>query len=321
MKSKKSKILLRIMVTIGLFSCAKTFCMNEFQSYYHNIYQSLDADKVFLGCGVVAVGIGMQNSYYTGKQISSNPVAIGSIMVVQSTLIASLIKGLYNLRKHQVMLQEIEARYGFSHHNAWSQLPGYYATQLICFGSQETTEAISSCMQTIKLKTEKMDNAVIFDFAQFINVFPHIAVGQSYCTAKHYFSAFGCVTLSDLKNIIRDLKVTLEQDFQKLKSLTDLPYAYKMPLTLQDFNNFVLFLNQGKQYVVVNTLLGAFGYSSLHNCDRVKNYITQIVKYYTYASHLEEMLLTCSDDIDTQLNTQGNLNFTLQHIDHTVAIK
>jgi len=335
MYNKKSKFLLKIIMFVCIFSCIKTFCMdelsffkdiciekiNEVSTFCYDTYGALDAEKVFLGLGVFGVGAVIPTSYYVGKTTSSHQVITGSLVVTNATLMASFIRGLYNIRAHNAILQDIQARYQLNSVNSWYQLPGCYAVKLICYGSDIETEVISPCMQAVQLKVEKIDDATIFDFTKFIDYFPHIDLENNYCIAKKYFNNFGCITLSDLQSNIGDSIIILEQDFKNLLKLTNVSYAYKMPVTLQDYNNFSLLVHQGQQYIMANLCLGAFGYSPLHNCDIVKNYIIKIVKYHAYLVHLQEILSTCSDALGTRFDEPGNLNFTLQHVNNTVEIK
>ena len=221
------------------------------------------------------------------------------------------------------MLQVIETKYGLVPAYDWYQLPGHYATNLICYGSDvQTVEQVSPFVQMMKSKIEKMTDATIFDFSLFINQFPHTGVDNSYCIAKKYFDGSQCETLSDLQSTVDNSINMIEADFKKLMKLTELSNSFKLPVTLHDFNAMQVSLNQYEQNLIVNSYLGVFGYSPLQNGQRVKDLMSETMKYRAFLLNLKEILATCSDASDTQLkDAQGNLNFTLQHVHHVEAVQ
>jgi len=348
MSNKKSRFLLQTMIGMSLLVSVNLCCMDELNRlkdvcineynrlepicieglmkaaiYCDDSIESVDAEKVFLGLGAIAVGAGIKDSCHIGSKISSNPLIIGSVVAIRAAILSSLVCGIYNIREQDAMLQSIEIKYGLIPAYDWYQLPGHYATQLICYGSDvQTVEQVPPFIQMLKSKVEKMTDATIFDFTAFIDQFPHTGVNNSYCIAKKYFDGGQCVTLSDLQSTVDNSITMIEADFKELMKLTELSNAFKLPVTLNDFNNMQLFLNQYEQHIIINSYLGAFGYSPLQNGQRVKNSILEIVRYRAFLLNLKEVLATCSDSKDTQLkDAQGNLSFTLQHVHHVQDVQ
>ncbi len=291
--------------------------------YCDDAMQSIDAEKAFLGIGAMSSVAGAVSGYYLSKAVIQNDAIAGATALTSAVFGASLIRGMYNVRDQNAMLQEIEAQYGLVPAYDWYQLPGYYATKLICYGSDvQAVEQVSPFIQMIKSKVEKMTDARIFGFTAFIDQFPHTGVNHSYCIAKKYFDGSQSATLSDLQSNVDNYIAMIEQDFKKLMKLTELSNSFKLPVTLHDFHAMELFLNQYKQHLIINSLLGACGYSPLQNGQRVKDLMLEIIKYRAFLLNLKEILATCSDSKDTQLkDADGNLNFTLQHVHHVNAVE
>ena len=153
----------------------------------------------------------------------------------------------------------------------------------------------------------------MFDFSLFIKNIPHANSIGSYYIAKSFFDNFECKTLGDLKSTISIFIQELEGIFKELKTLTNLSNKSVMPTNLQEFTTFKAQVLQGMQSPIINSFLGFFGYSALHNDERVKTCIIAIVKYHAYLTLLEELFATCSDHLNMDLQSGGNLQFSLEH--------
>ena len=303
MTHNRSKILLISMMSLNLLSCVNIFCTTT-------------TDAVYIGTGSISSITGALVGFCAAKTIGSHNIASAIGALTGAALGASLIRGIYNVRAHNAMLQEIEIKYGLTPAYDWYQLPGHYATQLVCYGSDaKKVEQCSPCIQFVKANV--MPDHITFDFTEFVKALHHVPdFNKKYCIAKSYFDIFNCATLSDLKSTIASSMQTMKKDFELLMKLTELSNSHTMALTLKDFNNFQQLLNQGHQHVIINSYLGAFGYSPLQNGQRVKKCMIQLVKYHAYLSALTQLLLLCSDGSDTLLiNSSGDLHFTLRDID------
>lgn len=286
---------------------------------------------VFTGLGITSAGVGAIlgmkafligfDNKYIGPMIKGNEeVVLTGTAVIGAILGASLVRGIYNVRADNAMLQGVETKYGLTPEYNWYQKPGNAAISIACAGCDIQLQQALPFMNIVGAKNEKISNDTLFDFAAFTNQLPHTGINESYCIAKNYFNNFGCQTLGEMRQLIDNSLMITAQDFQQLKMLTNLGGKFKMPETFQDFNSMQMLLNQSSQSVVNNSFLGAFGYSPLHNGQRVKDYIMHVVKVHAYLNNLQQLFTVCSDAPDTLIQNQaGNLNFTLQHI-HRVEI-
>lgn len=278
------------------------------------------AKAVFTSLGIASAVIGAKCNQLTISKITDNDAIIYGSAAIGAILGASLVRGIYNVRADNAVLQGFETKYGLTPEYNWYQKPGNAAISIVCAGCDIQLQQALPFMNIVTLKMEKISNNTLFDFALFTNQLPHTGINESYCIAKNYFNNFGCQTLGEMRQLIDNSLMITAQDLQQLKMLTNLGGKFKMPETLQDFNTMQNLLNQSSQSVVTNSYLGAFGYSPLHNGQRVKDYIVHVVKVHAYLNNLQQLFTVCSDAPDTLIQNQaGNLNFTLQHV-HRVEI-
>lgn len=278
------------------------------------------AKAVFTSLGVVSAVIGAKCNQLTTSKFTDNDAIVFGSTAIGALLGASLIRGIYNIRADNAMLQGVAVTYGLTPECNWYQKPGNAAISIVCAGCDMQAQQVSPFMNVITSKIEKISNNTLFDFGSFTNQLPHTGINDSYCIAKYYFNDFECQNLDNVRTLINASLLMTVQDFEQLKMLTNLDAKFKMPETLQDFNSMQMLLNQSSQFVVTNSCLGAFGYSPLHNGQRVKDYIVHVARIHAYLKNLQELFNVCSDAPDTLIQNQaGNLNFTLQHV-HRVEI-
>jgi len=278
------------------------------------------AKAIFTSLGIASAVAGAKcNEFIATKFTKNDAIVIGSA-AIGAIFGASLVRGIYNVRADNAMLQAVEAKYGLAPEYNWYQKPGNGAISIVCAGCDIQLQQALPFMNIITSKMEKISNNILFDFAEFTNQLPHTGINDSYCIAKHYFNDFECQTLGNIRELINASLLITTQDFQQLKKLTNLGAKFKMPETLQDFNQMQNVLHQSSQSVITNSYLGAFGYSPLHNGQRAKDYIVHVAKFHAYLNNLQQLFTVCSDAPDTLIQNQaGNLNFTLQHV-HRVEI-
>ena len=145
---------------------------------------------------------------------------------------------------------------------------------------------------------------------------PHTNFKEAYCISKNYLGCFGYPTLGMLKDAVVHQIESIEQDFKQLTHLTDLSWSFAhMPATLLELKVLEGQLVKLSDYYGAYTFLGAFGYSPIHNGQRVKNYLVALAKMHAFLLNLQELLATCIDNEETQLiQSQGYLQFSLQHV-------
>jgi hypothetical protein len=283
----------------------------------------------FLGLSLLSV-LSMQDLHAQepafSEKVADGLIYVGKHMAVLGASLAvvgSVMIGVENLKIHDVLLQIIEVRYGLVPQYDWYQLPGHYLVQTLCNNGYQTENLeVNQVITAIQQKVAKKSDTELFNFPLFVQKMPHTDQAGLYCIAKSYFNDYKCVTLGDLKENIDDYIKVIEDDFKELKTLTNLSNKSVVPTTLQEFNVFKAEVLQGMQSPIINSSLGIFGYSALHNGERVKTCIIAIAKYHAYLVLLQELFAACIDDNSTILqNDSGVLHFTLQHINYNQSVK
>jgi|GEM_PF-1257097 len=350
-KRNNSKILLRAIACISILSGINVTCG---ESNWDKVMQAMNIcalkvsdmtsaglEKIkeinpvhafFTTTGIASVAIGAQvggnlmNTLACKMKAPEEVNTINAAMaiggIIGGLIGGSFMRGIYNVRADNTILKNIEARYTLKPVYNWSQLPANYATHIICAGSDVQVQEKLSCLDFINQKIIKMTDDTIFDFTLFTNKLPHTSIDGFYCVAKNYFNDFECFTVGDLRELIDNSLVIVEEDFQQLKKITNLDKQMKIPVSLQDFNSMKMLLHQSQQQVVMNSCLGAFGYSPLHNSQQAKDFIVHVVKIHAFLNNLKELFATCADGSDILVyNNVGHLNFTLQHINYVQNVQ
>lgn len=287
------------------------------------VYKKLSS--IFLAVGLCC---SFEHGYVHAQQEESlatsaltSAVLVGSVVAVGMSSAYSLD----NLRSHNAMLQKIEATYGLVPVYDWYQLPGHYLVQAICGKDDIVADIkINQCIDIIKSKVAKKNHTQdLFDFRLFIKQLPHVDMKGLYCIATSYFNDFNCTTLGQLKSVIESSLDMVEQNFKTLKKeLTSLSNKDLLPGTFDEFYTFKINVLSGVQRPILNSSLGFFGYSALHNGERVKTCIIATAKYHAYLRLLQELFVACTDDDATILqHGAGVLHFTLQHDNYNQSVK
>lgn len=249
----------------------------------------------------------------------------GSTVVVASTLLATVsgVQGVYNVRRDNQVLSQCELDYGLNRHVALLERPLQKAQDMMCSDMPMLDTAFRAdhglCMTEITKKISMFDGIdprVIWNFELFKNTFPHTDFNSAYCVSKNYMAHFGYTTLGSLKSAIAYQILKVKDDFINLMHLTDLSWSeIKMPTNSIEFHQFEIALSCCHNYYGAYAWLGACGYSSLYNGQRVKKHVVALAKIHAFLSNLHELLSACIDSDDTQLiNAQGILNFSIQHV-------
>lgn len=280
--------------------------------------------NVFLSFGLLS---SFGSSHLDAQEQSwSNTIAQGAVIVGTATVVGySVVHAIANLQRDNNFLLDIESGYGLSPVYDWYQVPGDYLVKTLCGPVPQYLNKnveVELCIQFAKSKSGKMSDTELFNFPLFVQKMPHSDQAGLYCIAKSYFNDYKCVTLGDLKENIDDYIKVIEDDFKELKTLTNLSNKSVVPTTLQEFNVFKAEVLQGMQSPIINSSLGIFGYSALHNGERVKTCIIAIAKYHAYLVLLQELFAACTDDNNTILQGDaGVLHFTLQHTNYNQSVK
>lgn len=300
----------KIKVTYLLFlSCISLYhevCFAEID-YNENFYSAVEIGAVITSgaCG-----------YLCTSSVSKNDQVILAGTMLSAALGSSIVVGMYNLRKHNELLLALEARYGLVHVYDWHEEPSYWIMQGLCGRyDQDFSQEENACMVVVKNKFERMNNQLsLFDFYQFAQQIPHVDQQGFYAVSKQYFSDYHCKTLGELQSVVASSLKMLEHDFLQLKKLTNLSNSTKLPFTSMAYSSLLADINKGTQ-TVFNTYLGSFGYSALHNSQRVKTLLIQIIQNYIFLNQLDMLLKTCHDDASSVISdgSQGFLSFTIQH--------
>jgi hypothetical protein len=279
--------------------------------------------NVFLSFGLLS---SLSNSQLDAQEKSwNNTIAQGAVIVGTVTAVGtSVVYSICKLRFDNELLLEMESGYDLFPVYDWYQLPGDYLVKTLCGSVPEYLNVvdIEPCVQFAKSKSGKMSDAELFNFPLFVQKMPHTDQAGLYCVAKSYFNDCKCVTLGDLKKNIDSYIEVIEDCFKELKTLTNLSNKSVAPSNLQEFTTFKTQVLQGMQSPIINTSLGFFGYSALHNGERVKTCIIAIAKYHAYLVLLQELFAACIDDNSTILQgDSGVLHFTLQHNNYNQSVK
>jgi len=268
-------------------------------------------------------------NYKASENLSYDTILTGTSITLGALLGASLIKGVYNVRAQNETISDIESRYGLTPLYNWYQVPGEILTNSICYGVEEGNNPDNQYFSTIiKEITDRVDsidylnNNNVWTMGDFINKLPHIDQNKYYTMAQSFFvSIFGShQNMGNISySIDRSLEI-IEADFDNLKKLTGLNNHTKMPKTGAEFMTFVNDLNQSSQSVVMNSYLGMFGYSGLHNGPRVKTCIKKVVQYHQFLAQLRSLVGLNCDGPDTMVSGQGVLYFAVQHLNENIQL-
>ena len=235
----------------------------------------------------------------------------------------SLINGVCNVRRDNQVMSQCELDYGLLPEIHWLQYPSQFVQNLLCMNVDdlEMRDRVNhgSCMSEVRRKInlfDSMDIQTIWNFEKYKDVFPHTDFQSAYCVSKSYLGSFGYQTLGDLKSAVTYQILKSEDDFKKLINITDLPWFYtKMPKNLDEFYELKYKLSTCYNYHGAYACLGICGYSCVHNAQRVKDCLIPLVKIHAFLINFQELLKTCVDGDETRLiNSQGLLNFSLQHV-------
>jgi hypothetical protein len=272
-------------------------------------------DQIFIGVGVVSAVAGAWCGY---------AITHGLVGATTGALIAgSVVKGVHNIRYYNQILAQCEFDYGLLHHHVdWLQYPLQLGQNAVCLESApiNTTHRADHelCMSEVQKKIslfDVVDAQAIWKFEKFKDTFPHTDFQSAYCVSKSYVGLFGYPTVGTLKSAVAYQLTKIEADFNTLKSLTSLSWSdVKIPISLDTFNQFKGNLLACSHYYGAYAWLGAFGLSSVHNGQRVKDCLLSLAKIHTFLMNFQELLNTCVDSDDTELiSAQGLLNFSVQH--------
>lgn len=266
----------------------------------------------------------LQASVQKDHGIFSNMKVI-SATAGASALIVSTAQGVYNIRRYHFIMAQYQLDYNLSSPVFLIEYPLQAAQNLICSGlpalDMEHQNQHGLAVKEIAKKIavfDGVDPATIWDFEKFRTTMPHTSMKEAYCISKNYLGCFGYPTLGMLKNSVAYQISKIEKDFKQLTNLTDLPwYFVKIPKTLVDLQQLEHRLSTLSPYCGAYALLGAFGYSSIHNGGRVKNYLISLAKMHAFLLNFQELLATCMDSDETSLmQSHGVLQFSLQHVHH-----
>ena len=242
-----------------------------------------------------------------------------------SALIVSTAQGIYNIRRYHFMMAQYQLDYNLSSPIFLIEYPLQAVQNLICSGlpalDMEHQNQYGLAVKEIAKKIavfDGVDPATIWDFEKFRTTMPHTSIKEAYCISKSYLGCFGYPTLGVLKSSVAYQISKIEKDFKQLTNLTDLPwYFVKIPKNLADLYQLENQLAKFSHYYGGYALLGAFGYSCIHNGNRVKNYLITLAKMHAFLLNFQELLATCMDSDETSLiQSQGALQFSLQHVHH-----
>jgi hypothetical protein len=254
------------------------------------------------------------------KPVTMNLVYTGATV---AALTVSLAQGVYNIRRYHFMMSQYQLDYSLSSPVYLIEYPLQATQNLICSGlpaldmSHQNKHGLAVTEISKKIALfDAADPLNIWDFTKFSNIMPHTSIKEAYCVSKSYLGSFGYPTLGILKDSVTYQIAKIEQDFKQLTSLTDLPwYFVKIPKTYQELQSLENQLQKLSHYYGAYAFLGAFGYSCVHNGDRVKNYLISLTKMHAFLVNLQELLATCMDSDETQLiQSHGVLQFSLQHV-------
>lgn len=309
MQSKFLRVVLKSLLCCGLFVQSSA------------IIQAVDIklstiDQFFIGAGITSAAVGAYYGYaVTG---GAKGAAVGGAIAV------SVMQGIYNIRSYNQVLSQCQSDYVLpDQYLHWLQYPSQFGQDVVCLESPAIDMTYcndhAACMieahQKIKL-FEVSDPQSIWRFEAFKDTFPHTDSRLTYRVSKSYLGLFGYPTLGILKTAIACHIAKIKVDFELLKNLTSLSWSdITLPKDMKELDAFEVALLHCCDYYGAYTLLGAFGWSSVHNGQRIKGYLVTLAKMHAFFINFQELLRTCSDNDDTELiNAQGLLNFSLQHV-------
>jgi hypothetical protein len=270
--------------------------------------------------------LAFQGLYGSGEfesRSSSNALGTIGLGLSASALVVSAAQGVYNIRKYHALMSQYQLDYCLTSPVYVKDYPLQMVQNVICSGLPVLDLAHQNKHGLAVLEIRKkvaifdsLDPQIIWDFNKFKNIMPHTSMNAAYCVAKSYLASFGYPTLKVLKDAVAYQIIKIEQDFQQLGNLTDLPwYFVHIPKSFEEFQKLDVQLSNFSDYYGLYALLGACGYSAIHNGQRVKNYLLSLAKMYAFLSHFQELLATCIDNDETPLiQSQGVLQFSLQHV-------
>lgn len=251
---------------------------------------------------------------------------LSPVVLVAGTLcLISGVQGIYNVRHYHKIIGQCQLDYGLLQNINVLQYPSQCAQNIVCSGTDflDVTHQKNHglCVAEVAKKINLFDAAdhdIIWNFEKFKDRFPHTDFQSAYCIAKNYVGSFGYPTLGDLKSALAYQIFKIEKDFNELIRLTDLSWSHiKMPKTLNEFNVLQVQLSTCSNYFGLYGWLGFCGYSCIHNGQTIKDSLLSLAKIHAFLINFQELLKTSIDSDETQLiNTQGLLNFSLQHVHH-----
>ncbi|MBV8661025.1 MAG: hypothetical protein JO129_02685 [Candidatus Dependentiae bacterium] len=248
-----------------------------------------------------------------------------TIVISGALALASTGMGIYNIRHYNQILSQCEFDYQLTFCRSWTEYPLQVAQDVICSNSfnVNTVDRIDHgrCIAEIQKKItffNSINDQAIWNFEKFKDIFPHIDSHQSYCVSKSYLGLFGYTTLGSLRSAVSHHILKVRDDFNTIKLLTDIPWQnMNIPKNKNEFDKLQTQLTHYHNYYGAYSLLGAFGYSALHNSRRAKEFLIELARIHAFLIQFQELLYTCVDHDETRLiNELGLLNFSLQHVHH-----
>ncbi len=310
--NKNSYTLKISMIFIGLISAMRTPAVTEEAVNF-----------VFNGAAVLGTIVAGGTSFVALKDNKDFQVCMTPLAMLVSY---SCMKGLQNMRQQQQILVNIENKYGFKQQYGFFQLPGVVLRDAMCCPVEDTVVAqLDPFMVAVKnkvLSLKVLHPLAVWDFGMFTHFNPHTDLHGVYAVSVNYFQEFGSSDIKGLKDSVNQHIKMIEDDFDVLKQMTSLwsfgsyaQYGLKIPKTQAEYLDLVDQLNQLCQRKYMALLGGVFGYSPLHNAQRVVTAMAALVEYRMYLVHLRDFLLTCvQDDVTIIQNTSGHLSFLVQHV-------
>lgn len=266
---------------------------------------------------------GLYGSEEFESRSSTNALGTIGVGLGVSALVVSAAQGVYNIRKYHALMSQYQLDYCLTSPVYVKDYPLQVVQNVICAGlpALDLTHQNKHGLAVLEIRKkiaifDSLDIQAVWSFNKFKNIMPHTSMNEAYCVSKSYLASFGYPTLKFLKDSIAYQMIKIEQDFQQLAKLTDLPwYFVQIPKTFEEFQKLEAQLNDFSDCCGAYALLGACGYSAVHNGQRVKNYLLSLSKMYAFLSNFQELLATCIDNDEIQLiQSQGVLQFSLQHV-------
>jgi hypothetical protein len=280
-------------------------------------------NTIFTGAAVVGAIVTGGTSWVVSKELQeARPV----VTAVAALTAYSVTRGLQNMRRDQQMLLNIEKTYGLTQQYGFLEMPGVAFRDALSMPVEDTMiTKVDPFMIAVKDKVRSLKELhplALWDFGMFTHFLPHTDMGGVYGVSVNYFQPFHAPYMKKLKESVNFHIQMIESDFNTLKQMSSLwsfggsfaEYGVKIPKTQTAFIELLDALNQNSQHTIITTFGGIFGYSPLHNSDRVKTAMTVLSEYHIYLLQLREFLSTCAQDdfVDLQ-DTSGYLSFLVQH--------